>query len=251
LEKLQSFHTSCFGAARYDKLGGESRVGSTCLGAVPAGQNMERKRIIMTIRILHDYHSLGEAALAERGLSIAAQMILATFTVTSTVTAAVLKAKAQSLVDSIAVCQTGTTQDTLNKSKIIKELLALLDILCNDVENAANAAGNPAIVPAFGFTLASGTRTSAVPGPTAILNATNPGTGKIGLELLHDSAAWCYLVEDTLLPNGPTKTYTFTDPDNVVLVNLTSGSMHSLRACTMVAKNQTGPWCEPVQHMST
>ena len=232
-------------------LRGGKRVGSICLGAMPDGRNMERKRIIMKIRILHDYHSLGEGPLAERGLNIAQQMILTTFTITSTVTAVLLKAKAQALVDAIATCRTGTTEDTINKSRIIQELFSMLDILSNDVENAANIAGNPAIVPAFGFTLANSTRTSNAPGPTAILEATNPGPGRIGLKLLHDPNAWCYVVEDTLLPNGPTKTSTFTDPDDAVLTSLGSGSMHSIRACTMVAKNQTGPWCEPVQHMST
>jgi hypothetical protein len=205
----------------------------------------------MAIRLLHDYHSLAEGLLAERGLSVADLMTKTTYTVTSTVTAVILKAKAQALVDGIAICVNGTSEDTINKNKIIRELLALLDTLANDVENAANAAGNPAIVPAFGFTLATSTRTGITPGPTAILSVTNTGPGGLDLELLRDPNAWCYLVEDTLLPSGPVKTYTFTDPSDVSLTNLTSGSMHSLRACTMVAKNQTGPWCEPVQHMST
>jgi hypothetical protein len=73
----------------------------------------------------------------------------------------------------------------------------------------------------------------------------------LDLQLLIDPNAWCHLIEDTLLPNGPVKIWTFTDPSDVRLTNLGSGSMHSLRACTMVAKNKCGPWCEPVQHMST
>lgn len=205
----------------------------------------------MAIRLLHDYHSLAEEILAERGFSVAAQMLTATYPVTSKVTSVNLKAKAQSLVDGIATCVNGTREDTINKNQIIRDLLAMLDTLANDVENAANDANNPAIVPAYGFTLATSTRTVIVPGPTAILNVTNSGPGRLDLELQVDSNAWCYLVEDTLLPNGPVKTSTFTDPNDVTLASLTSGSMHSLRACTMVAKNQYGPWCEPVQHMST
>ena len=206
----------------------------------------------MSIIALRDYHKLHETDLGERGLSNAALMAKTTYTVTSTVTAVILKAKAQSLIDAIAICQKGGDQtDTINKNKIKAELIALMDTLCNDVENAANIANNPAIIPAFGFTLADGTRTSGTPGTTAILGVTNLGPGLLGLQLLVAATSWCYLVEDTLLPNGPVKTYTFTDPNDVVLTGLTSGSMHSLRACTMVAKNKTGPWCDPVQHMST
>ena len=205
----------------------------------------------MAIQLLHDYHQLDDEDLAERGLNNADLLGKGTYSVTSTVTPVLLKAKAQELVDSIATCRTGTPEDTLNKKRIRGELIGLLDTLANDVENAANAAGNPAIVPAYGFTLASGTRTATVAGPTAILRVTNQDTGKLGVQLQRDPKAWCYLIEDTQLPNGPVRVYTFTDPNNAVIPGLTSGSMHSLRACTMVAKNQTGPWSDPVQHMST
>lgn len=205
----------------------------------------------MPIKLLHEYHQLEDEALAERGLNVAGLLDAGTFTITTTVTSVLLKGKAQGLVDSIATSRNGTPTDTLNKKKIRADLIALMDTLANDVENAANAAGNPAIVTAFGFMLATGARTTNAPGPTAILGVTNLDTGKLGVALQRDRNAWCYLIEDTQLPNGPVKIYTFTDPANAVLPSLVSGSMHSLRACTMAAKNQTGPWSDPVQHMST
>ncbi len=205
----------------------------------------------MSIKALHEYHKLSDTDLGEHGLSGAALIAKSTYAITTTVTALILKAKAQALLDIVAVCENGTKEDTLNKIAIREELIALFDTLCNDVVNAANAANNPAIVPAYGFKLASDTRTGSVPGLTAIISVTNLGPSRLGLELQHDPAAWCYVVEDTLLPGGTVKYSTFTDPDNVVLDELPSGSMHSLRARTMVAKNLTGPWCEPVQHMST
>jgi hypothetical protein len=119
----------------------------------------------MRIKALHEYHKLPDTDLGERGLSNADLMTKSTYTVTSTFTAVLLKAKAQALLDAVAVCVTGISEDTLKKTKIREDLIVLLDTLCNDVENAGNIAGNPAIIPACGFMLATNTRTSAVPVP--------------------------------------------------------------------------------------
>ncbi len=205
----------------------------------------------MPIRIAHDYRNLAEQPLVARGFTVAGLILTATYTVVSTVTAAILKAKSQAAFDAIVVCKTGTAEDTIKKNVLLAELLTLLDTFANDVENAANTAKNTAIVPAFGYLLATSTRTNVEPGLTAILSVTNSGPGGLKLELLLDPNARCYLVEDTLMSTGTVTIHTFTDPNDVNLINLTSGSMHSLRACTMVANNKCGPFCEPVQHMST
>ena len=78
-----------------------------------------------------------------------------------------MKAQAQALLDAIVVCETGTPEDTILKNQIMAALLALLDTFANDVENAANEASNPAIVPAFGYLLANNSRTPVAPGPRA------------------------------------------------------------------------------------
>jgi len=208
---------------------------------------------IMKNRIVRNYAGLADPQLGEKALGMAANLLKIAAGITSTVTAALLKAKAQELVDAVAKCKGGGTQeDTLHKNAIRADLIIMLDTLANDTENAANVApGNPEIIAAVGFTPASSSRTASTPNGTAILDVNNPGPNKLGLKLQHDPNAWCYLIEDTQLPNGPVRTVTVTDPDNAVLTGTASGSMHSLRASTMAARNVQSEWSEPVQHMST
>jgi hypothetical protein len=206
----------------------------------------------MKNRIVHDYAKLGDAQLGEYGLDKGAKLAANPGKVTSTVTAVLVKAKAQQLIDNVAACNNGTPEDTLIKNQTRTELLQMLDTLANDVENAANVPpGDASLIAALGFTPASASHAASTPNGTAILDVTNPGPNKLAVKLQHDPNAWCYVLEDTLLPNGPTRTVTFTDPDNAVLTGTASGSLHSLRACTMAARNVQSEWSEPVQHMST
>lgn len=206
----------------------------------------------MKNRIIHNYAKLGDGPLGEYGLDKAARLEANAGKVTSTVTAVLLKAKSQQLIDDVATCENHTPEDTLRKKQTRAELIQMLDTLANDVENAANVPpGDPTLIAALGFQQASTSHTASSPNGTAILDVTNPGPTKLGVKLQHDPNAWCYLIEDTVLPNGPVRIVTVTDPDDAVLTGTASGSMHSLRACTMAARNQVSEWSEPVQHMST
>ena len=60
-----------------------------------------------------------------------------------------------------------------------------------------------------------------------------------------------YVVDYTAQPNGAKQSATFTNPHDVVLMGLTSGTMYSLRVQVMGSGNQVTEWCDTVQHMAT
>jgi hypothetical protein len=168
---------------------------------------------------------------------------------TPPVTPAALTTQANGFNTAVSACVNGTPANTLAKNTLRAALIATLDQLATYVELTAN--NDPQKIVSSGFSLASTTRTPQVPGVTSITAITNVAPGKLGLELAVADNAWAYVVEYTAQPGGAVKTATFTNPHDVVLTGLTSGTTYSIRVQVMGSGNQVTEWCAPVSAMAT
>jgi hypothetical protein len=203
----------------------------------------------MKNHVLRDYSGKQDGQLGDFALHIATSFTgNANFT-TPPITPAALTTQANGFNTAVSACVDGTQEDTLTKNTLRLALIATLDQLANYVELTAN--NDPLKIVSSGFSLASTTRTHQVPGMTSILSATNVASGKLGLELQVADHAWAYIVEYTALPGGAVKTATFTNPHDVTLTGLTSGSTYSIRVLVMGSGNQVTEWCAPVSAMAT
>ena len=203
----------------------------------------------MKNHVLRDYSGKQDGQLGDFALHVATSLTgNANFT-TPPVTPAALTAQANGFNIAVSVCVDGTQADTLTKTTLRAALIATLDQMANYVEFTAN--NDPQKIVSSGFSLASTTRTSLAPGVTSIKSITNVAPGKLGLELEVADNGWAYVVEYTAQPGGAVKTATFTNPHDVTLTGLTSGSMYSIRVQVMGSGNQVTEWCAPVSAMAT
>jgi hypothetical protein len=200
--------------------------------------------------LLRNYSLKSDSDLADFALNVSTKLTGNAALTSPPTSGAALKAQAIAFNALIAACQNGTKSDTLNKDIARAALIATLDALASYVEMEAQ--NDPTVLTSSGFILANPNRPASVPpGNTSILSVTNLASGKFGLELLVAKNAWCYVVECSAQPGGPTLTMIFTDPHNAVFTGLTPGTMYQIRAKVMGSGNQETEWCEAVTHMAT
>jgi hypothetical protein len=204
----------------------------------------------MKNRVLRDYAAKTDGQLGDAALHVATSLTGNVNFTTPPITPAALTTQATGFNTSAANALNGTPADTLDKNTKRAALIAALDQLATYVDLTAN--GDAAKIISSGFNLASGSsHTPAVPGTTSILSVTNVASGKLGLELSAADNAWAYIVEYTALPSGAKLTATFTNPHDVTLTGLTSGTNYSIRVMVMGSGNQATDWCDAVTHMAT
>ena len=202
-----------------------------------------------TYSVLRNYGRKADGDLGDFGLHIGTKMTGNVNFTTPPFTIASLTTATNNFMASAAASLNGTPADTLNKKNLREALIGLLNQLATYVELVAN--NDPAKILSSGFSLASTSRTPAVPGMTSILSVDNVASGKLGLNLQVADNAWAYVVEYTALPGGAVKTATFTNSHEATLTGLTPGTMYSIRVQVMGSGNQTTEWCDAVQHMAT
>ncbi len=203
----------------------------------------------MKNRVLRDYPGKTDGQLGDFGLHIGTSLTgNANFT-TPPITPAALTTQSTAFNGSVANAVNGTPAQTLDKNNKRDALIATLDQLAAYVELTAN--NDAAKIMSSGFSLNNAQRTPAVPEMTSILSVRNVASGKLGLDLAVAANAWAYIVEYTALPNGQTKSATFTNPHEVTLESLTPGTTYSIHVLVMGSGNQMTEWCDTVQHMAT
>jgi hypothetical protein len=199
--------------------------------------------------LMHDYTQSMDGTLGDTALHVAAQMDGNVNFTNPPVTPADLKTAANNFIAAVAVCDDGTTQDTLHKKTLRTALIAMLDRLAGYVELTAN--NDPEIMKSSGFNLASTTAAKPAPvGTVAITSVTNPASGSLNLGLDMGTNVWGIEVQVSTAPNVWTPAGYYTDPRNVTMTNLTPGTMYSIRARVHGSFNQVSDWSDTVNHMA-
>jgi len=155
---------------------------------------------------------------------------------------------ANALIAADMQAKDGTKEDTAHKTALLVALRLLLDTQANYVENIAQ--NNPEIILSSGFDLASTASTPALVTGSTILGCTNVASTKLGLEVAIDPNAWGYEIQVSTPAGGWQHWETFTDPHDIVLLNLVPGTLYGIRVRVLGAGNQRSEWSEPVSHMA-
>ena len=124
-----------------------------------------------------------------------------------------------------------------------------MDTQANYVENIAQ--NNAEIILSSGFDLANQSHTPAVVTGSAIKGVTNAAPNKLGIEVEIDPNAWGYEIQVSTAAGVWVHWETFTDPNDIELLNLVSGQLYGLRVRVLGVGNQRSEWSEPVSHMAT
>ena len=74
---------------------------------------------------------------------------------------------------------------------------------------------------------------------------------KLGITVVPDPNAWAYEFQVSTAAGVWVHWETFTDPYDIVLINLVSGQMYGIRVRVHGVGNQRSEWSEPVNHMAT
>jgi hypothetical protein len=200
--------------------------------------------------VLRNYNKMPAPVAAEKTLLVVTKMTGNAYFVTPEVELTLLTTTANSLIAAVAKADGGTPEDTAHKLAILATLRGLLDTQANYVENIAQ--NNREIILSSGFDPASTSRTPAIVTGSSILGCTNVASTKIGLEVVIDPNAWGYEIQVNT-PTNPIWAHweTFTDPHDIVLLNLVPGTLYGIRVRVLGAGNQRSEWSEPVTHMAT
>jgi len=200
-------------------------------------------------RLLRDYSQKSDAGLGDFSLHVGEEMDGNINFKTPTVAPADLKTAGNNFIAAVAVCEDGTSQDTLHKNVLRAALIALLDQLAKYVELTAN--NDPEILTSSGFTLADPNIAKPAPVGTVAINAvTNAGGGSLNLDLNVGPNVWGFEVQVSTSPNVWVAAGYFTDPRNVTLTNLTPGTLYAIHARVHGSLNQISDWSDPVSHMA-
>ena len=97
----------------------------------------------------------------------------------------------------------------------------------------------------------SGKRPPVTVGPPAILAVTNVASGQLGLRLQGSPGASGYLFQVTVGSGAPVAAGRSSSTRNIVLEDLTPGTVYAIQACAEGGNNQLSAWSDPVSHMCT
>ena len=196
-----------------------------------------------------NYQKLTGAPLADKSLLVAGKMTgNANFT-TPAVPLTLQISTANDLLAATVKADGGTPEDTAHKNALEDTVKGQLDTQANYVENIAQ--NNAEIILASGFDLASQTHSPALVTGSAITAVTNVASTKLGIEVAIDPNAWAYEIQTSTAAGVWGHWETFTDPYDIVLLNLVPGQLYGLRVRVHGVGNQRSEWSEPVSHMAT
>lgn len=199
--------------------------------------------------LLHDYIQLANAPLGEFGLHVAVEMDGNANFQNPKVKPADLKAASQAFLDAVAVCQDGTTQDTIHKNTLRDALIVLLDTNLADVELTAQ--NNPEVMKSSGYNLANSGGVKPAPvGTVTIIGVSNIAGGSLNLSLNMGANVWGVEVQVSSVAGTWVAAGYFTDPRNVTPTGLIPGTMYAIRVRVHGSSNQISDWSDPVSHMA-
>jgi len=199
--------------------------------------------------LMHDYTQATDGNLGDFALHVSVQTNGNPNFPNPPVKPADLAAAANEFIAAMAVCDDGTTQDTLHKNHLRAALIALLDELSTYVELTAK--NNPEVMTWSGFKLANTAVVKPAPvGTVAIIGVTNPASGSLNLALDMGPNVWGIEVQISTAPNVWMPAGYFTNPRDVTPVGLTPGTLYGIRARVHGSLNQVSAWSDPVSHMA-
>jgi hypothetical protein len=200
-------------------------------------------------KILRKYRKLRGAPLADKSLHVAGKMTGNPNFTKPDVDPALLTTTANQLLAATVTAIDGSAEDTAHKNGLEGIVRGQLDTEANYVENIAQ--NNPEVILSSGFDLANQTHSPALVTGSSITGVNNPGPTKLGVEVTIDPNAWGYEFQASIVANVWVHWETFTDPYDMVLLNMVSGQLYGLRVRVLGVGNQRSEWSEPVSHMAT
>ncbi len=216
-----------------------------CLLGTDGRQNIMNKKN----KILRNYRKLSGAPLADKSLHVAGKITNNPNFTTPAVGVIEMTTTANLLLAATVKADGGTTADTAHKNALEEVVLGQLDTQANYVENIAQ--NNAEIILSSGFDLANQTHSPALVTGSAITNVANVASTKLGLSVTIDPHAWGYEIQVSTPGGAWVHWETYTDPYDIVLLNLVPGMLYGLRVRVLGVGNQRSEWSEPVTHMAT
>jgi hypothetical protein len=200
-------------------------------------------------KIKRAYRKLTGAPLADKSLLVSSKMTANPNFLKPEVDLVLMATTANQLLAATVQADGGSTEDTAHKHALEETVKGQLDTQANYVENIAQ--NNVEIILSSGFDLANQTHTPALVTGSSIISVTNLASTKLGLEVVIDPNAWSYEIAVSITPGVWLHWESFTDPNDIVLLNLVPGQMYGLRVRVHGVGNQRSEWSEPVNHMAT
>jgi hypothetical protein len=200
-------------------------------------------------KILRGYRKLTGAPLADKSLLVAGKMTNNPSFKDPDVDLTLMTTTANQLLAATVKADGGTTEDTAHKNALEVTVRGQLDMQANYVENAAQ--NNAEVILSSGFDLANQTHTPSVVTGSSITGVTNVASTKLGLTVAIDPEAWAYEIQVSTTAGIWGHWETFTDPYDIVLLNLVPGQLYGIRVRVHGVGNQRSNWSEPVSHMAT
>jgi len=203
----------------------------------------------MKNKILRKYRKLTGAPLADKSLLVAGKITGNPNFKEPDVDPALMTTTANQLLAATVKADGGTTEDIAHKNALEEVVKGQLDTQANYVENIAQ--NNAEIILSSGFDLANQTHSPALVTGSSITGVTNVASTKLGIEVAIDPNAWAYEIQTSAATGVWGHWETFTDPHDIVLINLVPGTLYGIRVRVHGSGNQRSEWSEPVTHMAT
>jgi hypothetical protein len=200
-------------------------------------------------KIKRGYRKLTGAPLADKSLLVSGKMTNNVNFKTPAVDLVLMANTANQLIAATVQADGGTAEDTEHKHVLENTVRNQLDTQANYVEITAQ--NNAEIILSSGFDLVDGSHSPALVTGSSILSVTNVASTKLGVEVAIDPNAWSYEFQVSTAPGVWVHWETFTDPHDIVLVNLVPGTLYNIRVRVHGVGNQRSEWSEPVAHMAT
>jgi hypothetical protein len=202
--------------------------------------------------LLHDYIHQGDTQLGNTALHVSASLDGNPNFKTAPpapISPGDLATQAKQFLDAVAVCEDGTTQDTLHKNNLRAALTGKLDALIIYIE--ANANNDPEVMASTGFRLANAAGGAPAPvGTVSISSVTNSAAGCLLLSLIIGANVWGFEMQVSTALGVWVPAGYCTDPRNVVIKNLTPGTLYAIRVRVHGSRNQVSEWSDSVSHMA-
>jgi len=149
----------------------------------------------------------------------------------------------------VGVADGGSKADTANKKNLRVEIIGIMDLLADNVDQQCG--GDPAYILNHGFDHTATSHSAVNLGVPIIKTVLNPASGKLKLIIQSVAGASGYEVEISIGTGPWVLQPAFTSTRNMVLENLVSGTLYSLRVRAMGGNQKHGDWSDVVQHVCT
>lgn len=203
----------------------------------------------MLAKVLRTYKKLSDGALSEKAQHVHDVMVAGGSFPTSVMTALAFQGTIDVFNTNAAAAVGGSTTDTANKNNARVQLISNLDALADWVD--ANSGGDSSFILANGFDPSATSRSAVVLGVPVLQTLTNYANTKLKLTSTVVTGATGYEAQTSVGAGAWSNSIVFTSSRNMILENLTPGTIYNVRVRAFGGNNQHGEWSGVISQMCT